>query len=226
MEYKIIGGDGVEYGPVSLDDIREWVREGRIGRNTLVWRSDTKTWNAASTFAELQAELTQLYGGRPDLQEQTFEAVGFWPRLAAYLVDRIVLWIVFYAAWEVIARMLDIKTPEQPAISTSPEKAMKFLFDEYLPFALQQLALLFPIHIAYEVTLNGRFGATLGKLIIGARIVRMDGSRLGYGMAFLRWLAERLSDFTCYIGYLFVAFREDKRAMHDLIVGTRVIYKR
>jgi len=31
---------------------------------------------------------------------------------------------------------------------------------------------------------------------------------------------------TLGIGYLMVAFREDKRALHDLIVGTRVIYKR
>jgi uncharacterized RDD family membrane protein YckC len=63
-------------------------------------------------------------------------------------------------------------------------------------------------------------------MVIGARIVRLDNSPIGYGTAFLRFLCARLSDLTCYIGYLFIAFRNDKRALHDLIVGTKVVYKR
>lgn len=48
----------------------------------------------------------------------------------------------------------------------------------------------------------------------------MDNYRIiGGGMALLRWLSSLVSDMICYIGYLFIAFREDKRALHDLIAG-------
>jgi uncharacterized RDD family membrane protein YckC len=63
-------------------------------------------------------------------------------------------------------------------------------------------------------------------MVIGAKIVNVDGSKIGYLTAFLRVLASILSVLTLGIGYLMVAFREDKRALHDLLVGTRVIYKR
>ena len=49
---------------------------------------------------------------------------------------------------------------------------------------------------------------------------------LGFGLAFLRWLAAILSWMACGVGCLIVAFREDKRALHDLLVGTKVIYRR
>jgi uncharacterized RDD family membrane protein YckC len=80
--------------------------------------------------------------------------------------------------------------------------------------------------LIYEVIFNGTFGATLGKMAIGARIVRLDGSKLTYGIAAARWLCERLSDILLFTGYLFIAFREDKRALHDLLAGTRVIMQR
>jgi uncharacterized RDD family membrane protein YckC len=84
----------------------------------------------------------------------------------------------------------------------------------------------YPLFFLYEVFLNGRFGATLGKMAIGARIVLADNSRLGYGRAALRWLAARISDFLFFGGYLLIALRPDKRALHDLLAGTKVVYKR
>jgi len=82
------------------------------------------------------------------------------------------------------------------------------------------------VQAIFEVLFNGKLGATPGKLIIGARIVRLDGTPIGYQLALLRWLAARVSDMALCIGYLFIAFRPDKRALHDLMVGTKVVYKR
>jgi uncharacterized RDD family membrane protein YckC len=42
--------------------------------------------------------------------------------------------------------------------------------------------------------------------------------------AALRWVAARVSDFF-FVGYLFIIIRGDKRALHDLLAGTRVIFK-
>jgi hypothetical protein len=39
-EYKIIGGDGVEYGPATLEELKSWIRDGRVAGMTKVWRND------------------------------------------------------------------------------------------------------------------------------------------------------------------------------------------
>jgi uncharacterized RDD family membrane protein YckC len=76
------------------------------------------------------------------------------------------------------------------------------------------------------VLLNGRFGATLGKMAVGARITLLDGSPIGYTRALLRWPAARLSEFLFFAGYLLIALRPDKRALHDLLAGTKVVCTR
>jgi uncharacterized RDD family membrane protein YckC len=83
----------------------------------------------------------------------------------------------------------------------------------------------YPLFFLSDVLLNGRYGATIGKMAIGARIVLWDGSPIGYRRAAWRWLAARVSDLFCFAGYALIALRADKRALHDLLVGTRVIYK-
>ena len=44
MKYRIIGADLREYGPVDLEEIREWINEGRADANTLVCEMDEKQW--------------------------------------------------------------------------------------------------------------------------------------------------------------------------------------
>ncbi len=61
--YKIIGGDGHEYGPVNLEQLRDWLKQGRINRETRV-RTETSTeWQPAASIAEL-ASLFGPAGGR------------------------------------------------------------------------------------------------------------------------------------------------------------------
>ena len=203
--YKIIGGDGREYGPVTLEELKAWVRDGRVGRETQVWRSDMASWLHASQYQELQSEISLL---KPSATvfENEFEPVGFWPRVGAYILDQLILGAAGYL------------------IFGAPPNATTF--PEIIHLMGARMGYSFLISTIYYVGLNGYFGATLGKMVIGARIVRADGSKIGFGIAFLRMLATIVSSLTLGIGYLMVAFREDKRALHDLIVGTRVIYKR
>ena len=44
MPYKIIGSDSKEYSPVVLEEIREWIREGRADSNTLVCEIGETQW--------------------------------------------------------------------------------------------------------------------------------------------------------------------------------------
>jgi hypothetical protein len=51
--YKIIGGDGKEYGPVSLTQLKSWIGEGRIDGETQVMRTDQGAWGPAASLPEL-----------------------------------------------------------------------------------------------------------------------------------------------------------------------------
>lgn len=55
--YKFIGGDQREYGPVSADQIREWIGEGRANGDTLVQAKGSNDWVAISTLSEFAEAL-------------------------------------------------------------------------------------------------------------------------------------------------------------------------
>jgi prepilin-type processing-associated H-X9-DG protein len=53
--YIIIGDDGKEYGPVSVEDVRKWAAEGRAGAHTKVRIDGTNEWRLLSEVPELAA---------------------------------------------------------------------------------------------------------------------------------------------------------------------------
>jgi hypothetical protein len=53
LSYTVLGGDGGQYGPVKLDQLRGWIRDGRVIANTHVWRSDSPSWTPAASLPEL-----------------------------------------------------------------------------------------------------------------------------------------------------------------------------
>jgi uncharacterized RDD family membrane protein YckC len=54
-------------------------------------------------------------------------------------------------------------------------------------------------------------------------VVRPDGGPVHLGRAVGRYFAKWLSSLTLCIGYIIAGFDAEKRAMHDMIVDTRVV---
>jgi hypothetical protein len=50
--YNLIGGDGKQYGPVTEDQLRQWMREGRIDKATRVQAEGTADWKPLGELAE------------------------------------------------------------------------------------------------------------------------------------------------------------------------------
>jgi GYF domain 2 len=55
--YKILGADQREYGPVSADDIRQWIAEGRANGATQAQAEGSSEWRPLSSFAEFNDAL-------------------------------------------------------------------------------------------------------------------------------------------------------------------------
>ena len=51
--YKIIGGDGREYGPVSPEQLRQWLTEGRLTPQSLAQAAGSTEWKPLVNFPEL-----------------------------------------------------------------------------------------------------------------------------------------------------------------------------
>jgi GYF domain 2 len=50
--YKIIGADQKEYGPITGDQIRQWIAEGRVNAHTRARAEGAAEWQPLSAFAE------------------------------------------------------------------------------------------------------------------------------------------------------------------------------
>jgi GYF domain 2 len=50
--YKIIGANQVEYGPVSADQVRQWIAEGRINAQTSAQAVGDTAWKPIAAFSE------------------------------------------------------------------------------------------------------------------------------------------------------------------------------
>lgn len=78
----------------------------------------------------------------------------------------------------------------------------------------------------YYIIMNGARGQTLGKMALGIRIVKSDGSPIGYGTSVGRYFAQFLSSLILGIGYLMPLWTERKQSLHDIICDTIVISDR
>ena len=63
--YTIIGGDGDEYGPVSIEDVARWIRTDRANERTLVRSDEDSQWQPLGQVPELAGLLTGAPPSRP-----------------------------------------------------------------------------------------------------------------------------------------------------------------
>jgi len=130
-----------------------------------------------------------------DLNAETIPA-GFWMRAGAYMIDSILVSIP-------LVPLLVILKKSAPEVGSLMKLLAPLIYFTVVP-------------VLYR-------GQTIGKRIAGIAIVRMDGSSLGYGRAFLRGVGYMISSLIAGLGFMMAAFTDKKRALHDIIAGTRVV---
>ncbi|MCC8445964.1 RDD family protein [Xanthomonas translucens] len=144
---------------------------------------------------------------------------GFWKRTAAYLIDGMLIGIVSQVMQLVL--MLGFFGFSSLG-SGSP--------DFSTPGGIVMLVLVYLLPMAMSALYFGLFHAstkqaTLGKMAIGIKVVRTDGSRISVGRGVGRYFGFLLSSLTLFIGFLMAAFTERKQALHDMLCDTLVVDK-
>jgi uncharacterized RDD family membrane protein YckC len=149
---------------------------------------------------------------------------GFWIRFGARVIDSFVLTVpILVLAALLIPNLL--RTAGQVG-SQAPSPALAV-------FTLTFFLVFFLVVICYEVLLLRYRGATLGKMACGLKVVRSDGSSLGWGMSigrFVMWNVVTsgipyLNFVLMLISGIMAGTDGQKRALHDRVCDTRVIYK-
>ncbi len=74
----------------------------------------------------------------------------------------------------------------------------------------------------YFVVFHGGEGKTIGKWLLGLRLVGPEQSAVTYSRAFLRWLVM-VALAPLGLGFLWVLWDSEKRGWHDYLARTRVI---
>lgn len=141
------------------------------------------------------------------------EYKGVVPRFLASLVD-FVLYLIFTV----------VMASQFGSTSTEASSGISFSFNlQGWPAAVVYL-----VSLAYVVLLEGYLGGTVGKLVLGIRVVDAGGGAPGPARALIRNVL-RIVDFLplfYLLGILLVAFTKQKRRMGDMVAGTYVVSSR
>ncbi|MDO8657227.1 MAG: RDD family protein [Candidatus Levybacteria bacterium] len=76
---------------------------------------------------------------------------------------------------------------------------------------------------AYTVWMVGMYGATIGKKLMGIKILKENGEKVNYSDALVREIASYLSIAIVGLGYLFIIWDKKKQGWHDKIAKTVVV---
>ncbi|MBN8737447.1 MAG: RDD family protein [Xanthomonadales bacterium] len=142
---------------------------------------------------------------------------GFWRRVAAWLVDALLVAALDAAFTLSFGTALLVAWAMLGGID---DAAMTRLVDIALqPFGAV-LAWLY-----FAVCETSRWQATPGKRVLGLRVVDERGRRIGFARASARCFGKILSVLLLGIGFLLAGWTARKQALHDLVAGCCVVRK-
>ena len=75
----------------------------------------------------------------------------------------------------------------------------------------------------YFIIFHAWSGQTIGKMIMGIRVVTKDNKLIPTSVAFLRWTGYILSILPLASGFLWSVVDKDHCAWHDRLAQTRVV---
>ncbi len=124
----------------------------------------------------------------------TLPRAGFWIRIGATLLDLVMIGIITGVS-EHLFRDVDV-----------------------------HLGGGFPLWVVvYHVIFWATKGTTIGAIICGLKLVRLDDRSIDWGVAIVRSLCAFLSLVVAGLGFIWVAFDDEKQSWHDKIAGTTIV---
>ena len=83
--------------------------------------------------------------------------------------------------------------------------------------------LLFFLASTYFIFLHSYAGRTIGKMVVGIKIISDEGRPVGIWASFVRWVGYYISAVFFFAGFIWSVFDSNSQAWHDKIAGTYVV---
>jgi uncharacterized RDD family membrane protein YckC len=227
-----IGRDGERHGPYKEEDVRQWLRSGQVSRADLAWYEGLADWQPLWVlFPDVTVEVSaaSVPVASAPLPQTTTAALedhaGFWKRVAAYILDFIILLVPGTIIQKMMGSDAAQETMKQ-TMAASPGDFHVFLgaYHQYYVTMWPAVLIITLITWAYfAVCESSAWQGTVGKLALGIRVVDEQGRRISFLRATGRFFAKYLSTLIIFIGFLMVAWTRRKQGLHDIIAGTLVL---
>lgn len=139
---------------------------------------------------------------------RTYEYVGFWKRVVAFLIDSFIMVVVTVPLLFAIYGR-DYGARSEGGMFAGP-------WDFLIQFVVPAIAVI--VFWRYR-------GATPGKMAISAKIVdAQTGAAPSTGRLVVRYFAYIVSTLPLLLGFFWIAIDRKKQGFHDKIAGTVVVY--
>jgi len=161
-------------------------------------------------------------------QKSKIRYAGFWIRFLATWIDTAILIVPLGFLVYILSggEWLDFSDFSQ-SINFAQNGEMLAAMQS-MPHASMKWESLFELSIAGVTILFWKkwAGATPGKKLLGIHVVDVKSyEEINNKQAIIRYIGYIISTIPLAVGFLMVGFRKDKRALHDLLAETVVVYK-
>lgn len=155
-----------------------------------------------------------------------FEYAGFWRRFVAYIIDSILIGIVWSPVQNLLMTRFGFDPAEIEAMSPEQFSNPEALTEFFSVVGLIALIGLGVQWLYFGLMESSTKQATVGKMALGMKVTDEYGERVTFARATGRYLAKFVSAIIFMIGYIMAAFTERKQALHDKIAHTLVVRAR
>ena len=150
---------------------------------------------------------------------------GFVTRATALIMDIVIIMVTIAVVNALIALPIEYFLRVDPLTCTRDNgapRAMALALCKSVNVMWVAVALLTgPLYFISLFTLSGQ---TIGKYVMGVRVVRLDGRPMAVTTSCIRWLGYFVSLLTLGLGFVWVIIDERRQGFHDRMAGTSVIY--
>jgi uncharacterized RDD family membrane protein YckC len=190
--------NGKPHGPFTIDELQK----NQIKPDSFVRKPGMDDYKEAHEFDELR----QILGFKKRYAAPQYFA-GFDLRMLAVCID----WFIIIGVTSIL------------------ELIFALLFDDKMTtiIILGSGLLVMPIlKFIYQVVLENKQQATIGKKLMNIRVTNMNGLKPKFSEILIRNLAKILSTATFFFGYFYLFLNKKQQTLHDLMADTMVIKDR
>jgi uncharacterized RDD family membrane protein YckC len=219
MKQYYVGKNGQQLGPFGEEQVKARVAAGEFNTADLIWCEGMAAWEPIGTVFNNPYLPSAVLGTSPLLAAtQSQRLAGRGARLVAVLLNQLITLVAMSPGIVVLLTGMNA-SGELDTLSGTQIAGM----------GLSGVLLLGLM--GYQLMLYLKTGQTLGKKLMGVRVVRFtDGGDPGFGgLIGMREILMAVIGMVPLLGPIFslvdicFIFREDQRCIHDLIANTKVV---